>query len=356
MLLQAGKRFRLSLMAQVQYLFEGAVMADTKLPALTALSAPALDDVAYAVDVSDTTDDASGSSRYLTLERLLAVGLHSVSQGRLTTESGVAISTGDRTAQSTLYFTPYSGNKIALYDGTRWGFHTFTERSLSISGLTSDKNYDVFLYNNAGTLTLELSDAWTDDTTRDDALTTQDGIYVKSGATTRRYLGTIRTTGTTTIEDSTTKRFVWNVRNRVSRRLQKTESTGSWTYASTTIRQANGNSANQVAVVCGLVESLISLQVGATVGSATTAVMFAGIGEDSTTALANECAAGNYPAYVSLQVCYGVSNNTLKKTVPLGYHYYTWLEACSGASTCTGYGDDAASSLRRCGLIGDFQC
>ncbi|SVB25913.1 uncharacterized protein METZ01_LOCUS178767, partial [marine metagenome] len=41
-------------------------MADTRLPALTAITALDAADVLYAVDVSTTTDHASGSSRYIT--------------------------------------------------------------------------------------------------------------------------------------------------------------------------------------------------------------------------------------------------------------------------------------------------
>src|SRR5687767_357259 len=66
--------------------------------------------------------------------------------GRLTTETGVPISSSDRTAQSTIYYTPFDGNQIALYNGAAWALSTFTERSLALSGLTTDKNYDVFLY------------------------------------------------------------------------------------------------------------------------------------------------------------------------------------------------------------------
>ena len=327
-------------------------MADAKLSALSAVSVPDLADLAYLVDVSDTTDDAAGSSRQVALYRLLALLNHTCC-GRLTTESGVAVSTSDRTAQSTLYFTPYNGNLVALYDGTRWKLYTFTERSLALSGLTSGLNYDVFLYDNAGTLTLELL-AWTNDTTRATALALQDGVHVKTGATTRRYVGTIRTTSTTTTEDSQTKRFVFNATNRVRRKLQKTDTTSSWTYNSTTIHQARGQAANQVELVAGLAVGLLDLQVGQTTQSATTAVLQAGIGEDSTTALSADCAAGNYPAYASVATT-GASHNTLRKTVAVGYHYYPWLEVCSLAATCTAYGDDA-SSLRRCGLIGTWEC
>lgn len=169
--------------------------------------------------------------------------------GRLTTESGVPVSTSDRTSQGTIYYTPYLHNRIGLYDGTSWTLFTFTERSLALSGLTSGLNYDVFLYDNAGTLTLELT-AWTNDTTRATALTTQDGVYVKTGATTRRYLGTIRTTGTTTTEDSASKRLVWNQYNRVERQGRRQVSSNH-TYASSARRYWNNDSASRLEIVVG---------------------------------------------------------------------------------------------------------
>lgn len=136
--------------------------------------------------------------------------------GRLTLITAVPVTISDVTAAGTLYYTPYLHNKIGIYDGTRWTQETCAEISLSLT-LTSAKQYDVFIYSNAGTLTLELSAAWTDATTRVDALAMQDGIYVKSGAATRRWLGTIRASNTNTTEDSYAKRFVSNFYNRTMR-------------------------------------------------------------------------------------------------------------------------------------------
>ena len=42
----------------------------TKLPDLTEVSTPADDDLLYTVDVSDTTDAADGSSRYVQVKNL----------------------------------------------------------------------------------------------------------------------------------------------------------------------------------------------------------------------------------------------------------------------------------------------
>ena len=87
-------------------------------------------------------------------------------QGRLTLESGVPVSTTDQADKVTLYYTPYVGNKISLYDGvSAWSTVTFAELSLDISAYTASKPYDIWIYNNAGTATLD-STVWTNATTR----------------------------------------------------------------------------------------------------------------------------------------------------------------------------------------------
>lgn len=109
--------------------------------------------------------------------------------GRLTSSSTDPFPSTN-TGATTLYYLPYTSNVVYLYDGTRWTGYTFTSVSLALSGLTDNLPYDVFLYNNAGTLTLELT-AWTNVSTRATGLAYQDGVLVKTGATTRRYVGTI---------------------------------------------------------------------------------------------------------------------------------------------------------------------
>ena len=206
----------------------------------------------------------------------------SLAGGRLTLESGVPISTSDQAAKTTVYYTPHIHNQISLYDGVRWKPYTFSELSLAIGTLTDAKQYDVFVYDNSGTLTLELSAAWTNDTTRADALTTVEGVYVKSGATTRRYLGTFRTTSTTTTEDSESLR-IFNANNRVWRTLYKEETTASWTYTTGNAwRSLNNSTANRVAVISGLAG--VEIRLKAIVGS-THSIAYAaqcGIGIDKT--------------------------------------------------------------------------
>jgi hypothetical protein len=138
---------------------------------------------------------------------------------RLTLTTAVPVTTSDVTGATTIYCTPFNGNSIALYDGTNWNLRQSAEFSIALGTLTSGKPYDVFCYDNSGTPTLELL-AWTNDTTRATALTRQDGILCKSGALTRRYLGSFYTTSTTTTEDSFVKRYLFNYYNRVEKPLR----------------------------------------------------------------------------------------------------------------------------------------
>lgn len=273
--------------------------------------------------------------------------------GRITTESGVSVSTSDRTSQSTIYYTPHTHNLIGLYDGTSWKLHTFTERSLSLSSLTSGKNYDVFLYDNSGTLTLELSAAWTTDTARADALTTQDGVHVKSGATTRRYLGTIRTTGTTTTEDSaggtTTnvggKRFVWNLYNRVARYLAVIDTTNTWSYNTASWRYANNNSGNRVEYVVGLSLDEVWADIAQTASAQTGGYGYVGVGVDTTSSRTGRVS----NVYIQTGSVNGNLLASYRGYPGIGYRFLAWLEY-GGAATLDRQGDNGESGVTQAGL------
>lgn len=306
------------------------------------------DDDILARDASDTTDAADGTVKRLAFNGLLAsIGL--TPGGRLTTESGVPVSSSDRTSQGTLYYTPYVHDYVRLYDGTRPKLYLFTERSLSLT-VTNGKNYDVFLYDNSGTLTLELSAAWTNDTTRADALAWQSGVgWVKSGSATRLWLGTIRASGTNVTEDSwdrtdaPSRAFVWNAYNRVRRSAYCHDSTDSWNYTTDTWRQARASGNNQVEYVTGVAGACIEATALQTANNASAVSIRGAIGMDSTSAPASHC---------DIAVQYSGTGITL--TTPLvssikfnsaiGYHYLTRLERSAAAGTTTWYGDGGAAT------------
>ena len=163
-------------------------------------------------------------------------------EGRLTLTSGTPVTTADVTNATSIYFSPFRGNRIALYDGSSsWNMRTFSELTLALGTLTANLPYDIFAYDNSGTVALRSAVAWTNTTTRATALTTQNGCLVKTGATTDRYLGTFYTSSTTQTQDSATQRFLWNYYNRVRKPMSCTDGTDSWTYTTTTWRQANNS-------------------------------------------------------------------------------------------------------------------
>jgi len=257
--------------------------------------------------------------------------------GRLSLTTDVPVTTADVTAAGTIYYVPYVGDKIGLYNGASWKDHTFTELSLALTA-TDAKNYDVFIYDNSGTLTLETL-IWTNDTTRSGGgLAFQNGILCKSGALTRRYVGTFRASATDDTEDSYAKRFVWNMYNRVSRPMRVVDTTNSWTYTTATIRQANGSTANQVALVNGYAGDGIFVQVLHHVSNdGGGRQMWAYVGEDATNAKATGSSASQRRS---------ASNSTQPITATLasipgvGYRYYAWLESSQASGTTTWYGDN----------------
>lgn len=348
--------------------------------------------------------------------------------GRLTLVGGQPVPYADVTGASTLYYTPYLGETVALWDGTRWREIVLTEVSLALT-LTDATNYDVWLYLSSGVPTLEVeawrvsgialtnatnatpvvvtpasstalvaqdavyvngvqgnlganglwavtlvtnpttfsmsaagtgaytaSTGWLNARIGADVPSLTDGAYIKGHDRTRRYLGSIRASGTNTCEDSAAKRLVWNVQNRVTRALQRFDATNSWTYSTATWRQANADTANQVALICGLVDNAVQLELATQVSNSSGGAVLVrvGLGEDNTAAIA---------ATALVQTVTTDGLNTIRAAgarmtvtpVP-GYHALTWLEYSAAAATTTWYGDNNTPTLVRSGLVGLWSC
>ena len=257
---------------------------------------------------------------------------------RLTLTTGVPVTTTDVTGASTVFLTPYNGNQIALYNGTTWELLTTAQVSLALSGLTSGRPYDVFAWNNAGTVTLETL-VWTNDTTRATALAYQDGVLVRSGSTTRRYLGTFYATGATTTEDSAKNRYLWNYYHRAKRPMTVSDDTASWTYSTAAWRQANGSTANQMNFVIGVSEDAVfaSLMTSVQNSTATVRTVFNTLQLDGTNGATGFTFAGSGQIGTSL---YNITNIG-EGIVSAGRHFLAWLEYGTGVDTQTWYGGNA---------------
>lgn len=273
---------------------------------------------------------------------------------RLTLTSGTPVTTANVTGATTIYCTPHIGNQIALYDGSAWNVRTSAEFSLALGTLTSGKPYDVFCYDNSGTPTLEFL-VWTDDTNRATALTRQDGVFVKSGDATRRYLGTFYTTSTTQTEDSASKRYLWNYYHRVEKELLRIEGTDTWNYTTASYQQANASALNQVSVLAGVNEDAVSVKVQCAVRNTSAGVgVQVAIGLDSTTAFHANCLVGAQVSQVANIEVLVVSS--LDAFVGLGQHDLVWLERSAASGTTTWVGDNGAPTARQSGISGVWRC
>ena len=270
---------------------------------------------------------------------------------RLTLSTGVPLPTSDLAGQSTVYLTPDQSGEIAIYDGTRWIRRETAEVSIALSSLTSAKNYDVFARWTGSAVALELSAAWTNDSTRADALTRVNGVLVKSADNTRRYVGTIRTTGTSTTEDSAAKRFVWNKYNQRRRTLRFIQTTDSWAITAASFagwRAANNGSPDpSFEWVQG--ENQRAWVQPRCIGTGTAGgwVVGFGVGINSTTDNSAKTFAGlSTTAYLFYDAIYD-------ETPAAGYYKATWLEQAAGGGgpTVTYYGDASLPSIFQAGTM-----
>ncbi len=268
--------------------------------------------------------------------------------GRLTLSSSLSAPTSDITSATTLYYLPYNGDTVWLYNGTLWLPFTLGSSGINISiPATTDTNYDIFIYDNSG-LTLEAV-AWTNSTTRATAIVLQNGWWVKSGETNKLYLGSIRTTDSSgECEDSQLIRFVDNAYNLIPRKLKVVDTTDSWSYTTaSTWRQARASTANQVAFVVGLPHKLVTAQCTASMNTAANNYLSVSIGLDSTST----------PSADTYQVIGQGANNVLQTTAQgvfypgIGYHYLVWLEYVLTTNAITIFGD-AGGTTRQSGLTG----
>ena len=267
--------------------------------------------------------------------------------GRLTLSTGVPVINSTVSGAGTLYYTPHVGDVLWLYDGSAgWDAVAFSELSIALSGGTASRLHDVFVYNNAGTATLELT-AWTNDTTRATALVLQNGRYVQTGATTRLYLGTIYIDGskqcnfiTGGVAANGTAGVVglWNAYHRHRWSTFSGDSTDSWSYTTAGWRVANNSSTLRTSFVVGLVGNSVDARyLYASNYSGTTGRN--AIGYDSTSVpydamgIATAGPAGAQSAMIA---------SIIRPEV--GYHYATALEF--GATTVTWYGDVGLATVQ----------
>ncbi len=261
-------------------------------------------------------------------------------EGRLTMSASEPIDTGD-TSNSLVYYLPYTGNRIALYSGGSWGVLTWSSLSLNVSALTASIGYDVWAYNNSGVVALDYT-AWASATARSTALARQDGVLVKSGDATRRYIGSFYKNTSTNTQCGRSARLVWNLYNRVDSELYKDVTSASHTYSTATWREWNASTSNRLEYFVGIVEDAPDFTIyGGVNGAGDPRIAF---GFNSTTT-PNPVSAGFFAVGVNAGVGGAVVARRSVDTV-LGYNYVTALQY-------TGSGTGTFDKLQ---LTGNVRC
>lgn len=187
------------------------------------------------------------------------------------------------------------------------------------------------------------------------ALVYQDGVLVKSGDATRRYLGSFIATSATTTEDSgnqaaaSPKRYLWNYYNRIARSLVRKDPALSWIYNNTANRQGNANTANQLEVFIGVGEDVLPVDFAQSQSNSTASFSgpTGGIGINSTTILGQDVSsrgAGSAGGLAVLTASY-------RHIPPIGATSFMWIESSSTATaTNTFYGSNLANPELQSGI------
>jgi hypothetical protein len=287
--------------------------------------------------------------------------------GRLTLTSATPVLTSDVSAAGTVYYALYVHDQIPIYDGTNWTNTTFTELSNILANAATgnagpaagatDQNYDLFVWSNAGTMTLTRGPVWTNGTTRSagTALVRQNGIWLNNAAITNgpgasrgTYVGTIRTitaTATVSWELGGTGAggdpgflYVWNCYNRISVAFTVLENTNSWTYTTAAYRSLNNSTSNRVSYVAGLSEDWVRMSIGVLINTGSGQNAVVAIGVDSTTAQTGVALINsqNLGALVQIGEYSGIPG--------LGLHFLQGIEYGTAVGG-TFYGDNGATNF-----------
>lgn len=269
-----------------------------------------------------------------------------VSNGRLTLTTGVPVLTTDVTAAATLFFTPYNGNKVLIWNGTAFAATTFAELSLNIAALAADTVYDIFVSNSVAPALSAV--AWASSSARAAAIARVNGILANAANDT--YLGTIATNSATRCNmmfapaaangGSANRLDVWNMYNRVDVESVNIDNAANYLYKAG-LRPKNNNANNDITFVVGVAEDFFdALNITQNDISATTTVTNVAIGLNATAihaqslqTMAQPPGGGNAGMIASLRIVPPIGRNFVR---PLeegtnGAGNATWHTTVGGA-------------------------
>jgi len=344
-----------------------ALKADIASPTLTGVPAaptatPGTNTTQLATTQFVTAAVAAATAGVSSLNgRTGALVIYAPPQGRLTLTTGTPVMTSTAAGQTTVYYTPACGDMVPIYDGSNIVPTVFAELSQlttdttkSPAAVTTNSNYDVFVWNDSGTLRATRGPAWSSSTTRGTGAGTTElvrvkGLYFNANSITNgpaaqrgTYVGTIRSNGTSTIDwilgasgagGTAAVLGVWNAYNRQVVATTVTDSNASWNYTSATVRQVDGSGGNQVGFISGLAADGITASYagGGSLAAAAGAFYQIGLALDSVTVFDKN----NVFQTGSAVAVTGGSFVTNNYAPQIGYHLIAALERSDGTNAVT---------------------
>ncbi|WP_022721071.1 DUF2793 domain-containing protein, partial [Rhodopseudomonas sp. B29] len=284
-------------------------------------------------------------------------------QGRLSLQSGAPVMTSAQAGRTTLYYTPYLGRTIPLYDGTAMKPVAFSELAAATTDTTvnpaaigAGKVNDWFVWcDGGGTLRLSHGPDWSSDTARSagTALQRVDGFLVNAvaiagGPAAQRgtYVGTTRSNasaqfdwipGSAAAGGGGAWFGVWNMYNRVAVETSVTDSTCKRTASASTAVEPfhasgpGGGLNNRVSFVSGLAEEGVGVRMSSYVLIAAASGSYGGFGFalDRTTTYERAASLGG----VATSGNSGTISCSESYTPQLGFHYIQALQSSDGSHT-----------------------
>ena len=272
-------------------------------------------------------------------------------------------------ARRSLYYTPYLGQLVPIYDGASWIMHdiggelsqALSDATKSPAAAAANSLYDVFVWNDGGTYRLSRGSAWTNDSTRSSGLIRIKGILVNAAAIANgpaanrgTYVGTVMTNaaaqvrftlGSAAAGGGAAELGVWNMYNRVSLRAMVQDTTVNWTYAGASFRPANNSSNNRVTWVVGLNEDVAEVRYSV-MGQASSpepvlgvSLAYAGIGIDTISAAIGVSTAASISSASTINLI-GLAQGAWSGLTGVGKHFVQAMEASPTGSVVSYFGAD----------------
>lgn len=337
-------------------------------------------DYTNSIEYTCTTTGSSSTAVWTALNASASTPSVPAPQGRLTLTSATPVISADVIAATSVYYTPYHGNLIPIYNGSSFTPTVFSELSLTLASQhAANTIYDVFAFSNSGVLTLVTGPAWSNSTANSGSRGTGAGtteyarvqgfltnavqITGRNGSSTYTvpanqgtYVGSIfidATAGQVTCHRSwgtNRKDGVSNAYNRVRILMKGGENTGwswgtnSWravndkptSFSSNSFNVGSGTTCNSIIVFTGLAEEEFRLEYRGKMASNSSYAV--GVGWNATNALSGFYAATTAPNSTAMSIAPG----TYIAPPSLGINVAIAIEnALAGTSTLVAGEDDS---------------